>query len=88
MTNRRNGTLYVGVTYNIRRRVTEHKAGIVEGFTRKYGLDRVAYVEEHADILSAIQREKNIRHWPRAWKVRSIGHHNPGWDDIAEALPY
>ena len=88
MTNRSNGTLYVGVTSDIRRRVSEHKAGIADGFTRKYGLHRLVYAERHEGILSAIQREMNIKHWPRAWKVRLIGRDNPEWDDLAETLPY
>lgn len=88
MTNRPNGTLYVGVTGDIRRRVAEHKAGVVPGFTQKHGLNRLVYAERHADILSAIQREKNIKHWPRAWKARLIGHGNLDWNDLAETLPY
>ena len=88
MTNRPNGTLYVGVTSDIRRRVFDHKAGVTGGFTSKYGLHRLVYAERHENIVSAIQREKNIKHWPRAWKVRLIGRDNPRWDDLAETLPY
>ncbi len=77
MTNRPSGTLYVGVTSDIRRHVSEHKEGLADGFTRKYGLHRLVYTEQHGDILSAIQREKNIKHWPRGWKVRLIGRDNP-----------
>jgi putative endonuclease len=87
MTNRPNGTLYVGVTNDVRRRVSEHKAGAVPGFTRRYGLHRLVYAERHEDILSAIQREKNIKHWPRGWKVRLIGRQNPAWNDLADDLP-
>ena len=73
----------------IRRRVSEHKAGLADGFTRKYGLHRLVYAEEHGDILSAIQREKNIKHWPRAWKVRLIGQRQSSVGTIlAETLPY
>jgi putative endonuclease len=88
MTNRPNGTLYVGVTSDVRRRVTEHKDSLVDGFTHRYGLHRLVYVERHEDILSAIQREKNIRHWPRAWKVRLIRRANPDWEDLFESLPF
>jgi putative endonuclease len=88
MTNRPNGTLSVGVTSDIRRRVSEHKAGMVAGFTRKYGLHRLVYAEQYMDILAAIQREKNIKHWPRAWKVPLIGRDNPEWNDLAATLPY
>jgi putative endonuclease len=88
MTNRPNGTLYVGVTSNIRRRVAEHKDGLIDGFTRHYGLHRLVYVERHENILSAIHREKNIKHWSRAWKVRLINRDNPGWKDLFEELPF
>jgi putative endonuclease len=88
MTNRPNGTLYVGVTSNIRRRVAEHKDGLIDGFTRHYGLHRLVYVERHEIILSAIHREKNIKHWSRAWKVRLINRDNPGWKDLFEELPF
>jgi putative endonuclease len=87
MTNRPNGTLYIGVTNDVRRRVSEHKAGAVPGFTRRYGLHRLVYAERHEDILSAIQREKNIKHWPRGWKVRLIGRQNPAWKDLADDVP-
>ena len=87
ITNRPNGTLHVGVTSDLRRRVFDHKAGTTGGFTSKYGLHRLVYAERYDNIVSAIQREKNIKHWPRAWKVRLIGRDNPGWDDLAETLP-
>jgi putative endonuclease len=86
MTNRPNGTLYVGVTSNLARRAFEHRCGAVEGFTHHYGLARLVYAERHDDILTAIQREKNIKHWPRAWKVRLIGRQNPEWHDLYDRL--
>ncbi len=79
MTNRRNGTLYVGVTSDIARRAFEHRSGKGSNFTRRYGLNLLVYTERHDDILSAIQREKNIKDWPRAWKVRLIQGQNPDW---------
>ena len=82
MTNRPNGTLYIGVTGDLARRVWEHREGIVEGFTRRYALKRLVYAERHDDIRLAIQREKNLKHWPRAWKVRLILAENPNWDDL------
>ena len=88
VTNRPNGTLYVGVTTDIRRRISEHKAGLVDGFTRRYGLHRLVYVEEHPTILEAIQREKNIKRWVRAWKGRLIGRDNPEWADLIDGLPF
>ena len=82
MTNRPNGTLYVGVTSNLARRVWEHREGLAEGFTKRYGLKRLVYVERHADIRGAIRREKAMKHWPRARKVRMILAGNPDWDDL------
>lgn len=86
MTNRPNGTLYVGVTSDLGRRVSEHRTGAVEGFTQRYGLKRLVYVEHHDHICTAIQRGKNLKHWPRAWKVRLILDSNPAWDDLYERL--
>jgi len=86
MTNRQNGILYVGVTSDLPRRAWEHREGVLEGFTRRYGLKRLVYAEFHEDIRSAIQREKNIKHWPCAWKVRLIRQQNPGWDDLYDKL--
>jgi putative endonuclease len=82
MTNRPNGTLYVGVTTDLARRVWEHREGHVAGFTRTYGLKRLVYFEEHETVLGAIQREKNMKHWSRAWKVQLILQGNPGWADL------
>jgi len=80
MTNRRNGTLYVGVTGYILRRVFEHREGVIEG------LKVLVYYEVFADIRDAIQREKTMKHWPRAWKVRLIHATNPEWKDLYETL--
>lgn len=86
MTNRPNGTLYVGVTSNLLRRVWEHREGVADGFTKRYGLKRLVYAERHEDIVSAIQREKNLKHWSRAWKVRLILAENPDWEDLYDRL--
>ena len=88
LTNRPNGTLYVGVTSDIRRRLSQHLEGTACSFTSKYRLYRLVYAERHENIVAALQREKNIKHWPRAWKVRLIGRDNPDWSDLAETLPY
>jgi len=66
MTNRTDGTLYIGVTSDLARRVWEHREGLVDGFTRRYGLKRLVYSEHHDDIQTAIQREKSLKRWPRA----------------------
>jgi putative endonuclease len=86
MTNRPNGTLYVGVTSNLAHRIWEYREGVAEGFTRRYGLRRLVYAEHHEDIRTAVQRERNLKHWPRAWKVRSVLGANPAWDDLFERL--
>jgi len=86
MTNRPNGTLYVGVTSDLPRRAFEHREGAVEGFTKRYGLKRLVYAEPHEDIRTAIQKEKTMKHWPRAWKVRLILAANPNWDDLYDTL--
>ena len=82
MTNRPNGTLYVGVTSNLVQRVSQHRDGTVDGFTKRYDLKRLLYVEFHDEIGAAIQREKNIKHWSRAWKVNLILAANPHWADL------
>ena len=87
MTNRPNGTLYLGVTSDIARRAWEHREGLVEGFTKRYGLTRLVYAERHDEIAAAIQRERTMKHWSRAWKVDLIVAHNPDWDDLYETLP-
>jgi putative endonuclease len=86
MTNRPNGTLYTGVTNNIARRAWEHREALVEGFTKRYGLKLLVYAERHDSIQTAIQRERNMKHWPRAWKVRLILKNNPDWQDLYRHL--
>jgi putative endonuclease len=86
MTNRPNGTLYIGVTSDLARRAWEHRNGAIEGFSKKYGLKSLVYAERHDDIRQAIQREKNVKHWSRAWKVRLILASNPEWQDLYDQL--
>ncbi|HEV2100677.1 MAG TPA: GIY-YIG nuclease family protein [Stellaceae bacterium] len=86
MTNRPNGTLYVGTTGDLARRAWEHRTGVIDGFTRKYDLKRVVYAEWHDDVLQAKQREMNIKHWRRAWKVQLIHRDNPFWEDLYDRL--
>ena len=86
VTNRPRGVLYVGITSNLPRRAHEHRMGLVEGFTRRYGLTRLVHVEEFALIVDAVQREKNIKHWPRAWKIELIEKSNPDWTDLYDHL--
>jgi putative endonuclease len=86
MTNKPDGILYVGVTSHLAKRAHEHREELVEGFTKQYGLKRLVYCERFDDIRDAIQREKTIKHWPRAWKVRLLQGMNPEWDDLYDSL--
>ena len=76
------GTLYVGVTNNLLRRGYEHREDMVAGFTKKYRIHRLVYFEPHTDIEAAIRREKRLKRWNRAWKIRLIEESNPNWDDL------
>ena len=86
ITNRPNGTLYVGVTNDIRRRAWEHREELCEGFSMRYGLNRLVYVEQHPTMIDAIRREKAIKRWRRAWKIRVILGANPDWTDLYETI--
>jgi putative endonuclease len=86
MTNGRDGTLYIGVTSNLSRRIHEHREGQTEGFTKRYALNRLVYYEVFDDIRTAIQREKTLKHWPRVWKLALIQEVNPDWNDLYEIL--
>jgi len=80
------GTLYVGVTNDLARRVYEHKAGMIEGFTKEYRVHRLVYYETYVDVREAIAREKAIKKWRRAWKVALIERDNPTWSDLYDRL--
>ena len=80
------GTLYIGVTNDLVRRVYEHQTGIVPGFTKRYGVHRLVYYEQFSDIEFAIQREKRLKKWNRRWKIRLIEELNPNWDDLFPAI--
>ncbi len=87
LSSQRRGTLYIGVTSNLLKRVYEHKNGMVDGFTKKYGVKMLVYYEAHGSAESAITREKQIKKWRRAWKLELIEKKNPGWRDLyAEIL--
>ncbi|HNZ86205.1 MAG TPA: GIY-YIG nuclease family protein [bacterium] len=78
----RNGTLYIGLTNNLIRRVSEHKSGIIKGFTKKYNIKMLVYYESTNDIFSAITREKQMKKWNRKWKLELIEKFNPNWEDL------
>jgi putative endonuclease len=82
LASKRNGTLYVGVTSNLVRRVWEHKNNLVEGFTKRYDVHQLVWYELHENMDSAILREKRLKDWKRKWKVQLIESTNPDWEDL------
>ncbi len=82
LANKKNGTLYLGVTNNLVKRVYEHKQNFVEGFTKRYNIHRLVYYEHTNDSYSAIQREKRMKKWKREWKIELIERFNFGWKDL------
>ncbi len=86
MANRRHGVIYVGVTADLAKRAWEHRQGLLDGFTDRYGVTLLVWYERHERIEDAIQREKNIKHWPRKWKVDLIEGMNAEWRDLYEEL--
>ena len=86
MTNRKEGWLYIGITNNLARRAYEHREKLVSGFTQKYNLHRLVYYETYQTAQEAIQREKNMKEWKRAWKTELIETMNPDWRDLYEEL--
>ena len=82
----RNGTLYVGVTSNLVKRVWEHKNDLVQGFTKRYGVHTLVWYEGHETMASAIARERAIKEWRRAWKLELVEERNPAWRDLYEEL--
>lgn len=86
MTNKPLGVLYVGITNDIHRRVSEHKSSQIKGFTQKYNLHKLVWFEYHDDIKTAIDHEKRLKNWKRDWKIDLIEKLNPDWTDLAETL--
>jgi len=86
LASKRNGTLYVGVTSDLVKRVWEHKNHFVDGFTKRYGVDQLVWYEVHETMESAIQREKAIKEWQRAWKLKLIEELNPDWKDLYDVV--
>jgi putative endonuclease len=80
------GTLYIGVTNNLVRRIYEHRSKLVPGFTRKYGVQRLVYFEQFSNIEAAILREKQLKKWHRQWKIRLIEEANPDWTDLYNGI--
>ena len=86
MTNKRHGVLYIGVTSNLAARVDQHRTGRGSAFCRRYGLTRLVHAEEHAEIYSALTREKAMKAWKRAWKIELIEKFNPEWNDLFDGI--
>jgi putative endonuclease len=86
MASRKHGTLYIGVTSDLVGRVVKHRQGLLEGFTKKYGVKRLVWFERHESIMPAIQREKSLKKYRREWKINLIEGVNPNWDDLFPAL--
>ena len=83
LSNKKNGTLYIGVTNNLERRIFEHKHKLIEGFSKKYNLTKLMYFEIFQHIDEAIKREKRLKKWKREWKINLIEENNPDWKDLA-----
>ena len=88
LASRKHGTLYIGVTNDLVRRVREHRDGLLAGFTRKYGVKLLVWFEPHATMESAIVREKRIKKWEREWKLQLIEATNPEWRDLAKEFGF
>ncbi len=86
LTNKKNGTLYIGTTRGLNKRIWEHKNEAVEGFTKKYGLKTLVYYEVLNDFEEALKREKKLKKWPRQWKLNIINEMNPDWKDLYESI--
>ena len=86
LASRRNGTLYIGVTNDLIRRVYEHKNGLIRGFTKRYNVHNLVYYEQTNDINSAINREKQLKKWYRKWKIELIERNNPDWNDLYDEI--
>jgi putative endonuclease len=82
LANKRNGTLYIGVTSDLVRRAWQHRSGTIDGFTKRYNVHLLVHVEFHSSMPNAIQREKQLKVWRRAWKLRLIEETNPSWRDL------
>ena len=86
LASRRHGTLYLGVTRDLVRRVHEHKTKVISGFTKRYGVDRLVWFEIYDDPVTAISREKELKKWRRDWKIRLIEEQNPEWRDLSKTI--
>ena len=86
LANERNGTLYIGVTSDLIKRIWEHQNDLVEGFTKRYSVHHLVWYELHENMNSAIEREKKMKEWKRAWKIKLIEENNPQWNDLYNTI--
>ncbi len=86
LASRPRGTLYVGMSNDLIRRIYQHREGLIEGFSKEYGVKMLVYYEQHATAMAAIQRERNIKHWSRQWQIDLICSMNPDWRDLWEDI--
>jgi putative endonuclease len=86
MANKRNGTIYIGVTSNLPQRIAQHREGVIAGFTKQHDCKSLVWYEVHDDLQNARQRELRMKKWNRLWKLRVIEEMNPNWDDLFESL--
>lgn len=86
LASKKNGTLYIGVTSNLSRRIYEHKENLIPEFTKKYNINQLVYAEQHATMMQAVTREKQLKHWNRDWKIKLIENNNPAWHDLSYQL--
>jgi putative endonuclease len=86
LANKRNGTLYIGMTNNLKRRIFEHRSNLIDGFTKKYSIHKLVFFEIYQDVNTAITREKRIKEWKREWKLKLIEDFNPLWEDLFDKI--
>jgi putative endonuclease len=86
LANKKNGTIYIGVTSDLKRRMIEHRSGLVEGFAQEYDVKKLVYFEQYKYIDKAVTREKQLKNWKREWKIVLIEKQNPDWNDLCEEI--
>jgi putative endonuclease len=86
LSSKRNGTLYIDLTNNLKRRIFEHKNKLIKGFTKKYGITQLVHFEQYNDVREALKRERRLKKWNRSWKLELIEKFNPEWEDLSQKL--
>jgi len=86
LANKKNETIYIGVTGDLKKRIIEHRSGLIEGFTQEYDVKNLVYIEQYQYVDKAIYREKQLKNWKREWKIDLIEERNPDWNDLYESI--